>query len=126
MADDIRGLVGRRTAELRRRAGMTQAQLAERLGVAVETISRLERGATLPGVETLVRLAQVTGHEPHEVLLPSTKSNPRSQKQGLREEILFSLRKLTAEDLQLARDLIAVITTRRGTALSPVRRRVKK
>jgi transcriptional regulator with XRE-family HTH domain len=45
----------------RRRTGRkwSQEELAERLGVASETISRFERGATLPSLMTLQRLASV-------------------------------------------------------------------
>jgi transcriptional regulator with XRE-family HTH domain len=41
----------------RRALGLTQAQLAERLGVDTETLSRFERGKHLPSVTTLERLA---------------------------------------------------------------------
>lgn len=37
----------------------SQEDLAERLGVASETISRFERGATLPSLVTLQRLGQL-------------------------------------------------------------------
>jgi transcriptional regulator with XRE-family HTH domain len=39
--------------------GLTQAQLAERLGVETETLSRFERGKTVPSLEKLERLADV-------------------------------------------------------------------
>jgi transcriptional regulator with XRE-family HTH domain len=41
----------------RRTLGWTQADLAERAGIAVEVCGRLERGHVLPRAETLVRLA---------------------------------------------------------------------
>lgn len=47
-----------RNISIRRRAlGLTQAQLAERLGVDTETLSRFERGKHLPSLATLERLA---------------------------------------------------------------------
>ncbi len=49
-----------RNISTRRRAlGLTQAQLAERLGVDTETLSRFERGKHLPSVTTLERLASL-------------------------------------------------------------------
>jgi len=36
---------------------LTQEQLAQRLGVEPETISRFERGATLPSLNTLEKIA---------------------------------------------------------------------
>ena len=40
-------------AALRKKHGWTQAALAERVGVDTETISRFERGVTLPSLLTL-------------------------------------------------------------------------
>ena len=44
-------------AAARRRAGLTQAELAEASGVTDETISRIERGRYEPAVSTLIQLA---------------------------------------------------------------------
>jgi transcriptional regulator with XRE-family HTH domain len=48
--------VGRRVAELRQHAGLSQAQLAERLGVSVQYLSRVELGTNLT-LNTMVKLA---------------------------------------------------------------------
>ncbi|MFP5234376.1 MAG: helix-turn-helix domain-containing protein [Acidobacteriota bacterium] len=45
----------------RRRAGLSQAELAERMGTSQSTIARLESGQTLPSTKTLLRYAQATG-----------------------------------------------------------------
>ena len=44
--------------EARLRAGLTQAELAERAGTARSQISRYERGDVLPSLETLRRLVR--------------------------------------------------------------------
>ena len=49
--------LGQRIAERRKALGWTQDQLAERLGVDAETVSRFERGVTVPALVTLDRLA---------------------------------------------------------------------
>ena len=49
--------LGRRIATRRKALGWTQDELAERVGVDAETISRFERGAHLPSLPTLERLA---------------------------------------------------------------------
>ena len=57
--------------EARRSAGLTQAELARRLGVAQPVVARLETRAANPTVETLDRTLRATGHrlalasEPH-------------------------------------------------------------
>lgn len=53
--------LGRRVADHRKRAGLTQAQLAERVGVATETVSRLERGSAVPSLARLEDVASALG-----------------------------------------------------------------
>lgn len=47
--------------EARRRAGMTQAQLAARVGTSQATLSAYENGHKQPSVETLSRVLAATG-----------------------------------------------------------------
>src|SRR5213595_3512887 len=45
----------------RLRAGLSQAELATRMGTSQSTIARLESGQTLPSTKTLLRYAEATG-----------------------------------------------------------------
>ena len=45
------------TARQRERQGLTQRQLAERMGVSQSVVGRFERAGRTPGVDTLWRLA---------------------------------------------------------------------
>jgi transcriptional regulator with XRE-family HTH domain len=49
--------------EARRRAGLTQAALAERAGVPNSTVGRIESGARTPSVELVDRLVRAAGLE---------------------------------------------------------------
>jgi transcriptional regulator with XRE-family HTH domain len=49
--------------EARLRAALTQAELADRAGIARSQISRYERGSVLPSLETLRRLVRACGLE---------------------------------------------------------------
>lgn len=49
----LREQVGALIRHHRDRAGLTQADLAEKAGVASETVSRIERGSLAPGFDTL-------------------------------------------------------------------------
>uniref|UniRef100_UPI0035C9620E helix-turn-helix domain-containing protein n=1 Tax=uncultured Sphingomonas sp. TaxID=158754 RepID=UPI0035C9620E len=53
--------------ELRKRAGYTQASLAEAMGVEQPTIQRWEAGSRTPDVSQLIRLSGVLGVEPGEL-----------------------------------------------------------
>jgi transcriptional regulator with XRE-family HTH domain len=49
--------------EARRRAGLTQAALAERAGVPKSTVGRIESGARTPSAELVERLVRAAGLE---------------------------------------------------------------
>lgn len=48
---------------LRTEAGLTQAELAQRMGTTQSAIARMEAGGTRPTLETLERLAAAIGQE---------------------------------------------------------------
>jgi transcriptional regulator with XRE-family HTH domain len=47
--------------ELRSRAGLTQEELARKMGTTQPVVARLESGRARPSMRTLERLAQATG-----------------------------------------------------------------
>src|SRR6266513_1726384 len=49
-------------AKARRRAGLSQAELARRMKTTQSTIARLESGRGKPSTRTLDRFAKATGH----------------------------------------------------------------
>lgn len=51
----------RQLRSARRARNLTQAEVAERVGIAVEVFGRLERGRALPRADTLARLASALG-----------------------------------------------------------------
>ena len=51
--------IGEKIAKARKEAGMTQAALAEKLGVSSEAVSKWEQGKYEPGPENLSALAYV-------------------------------------------------------------------
>ena len=53
MSDVIEKKIGAQLARIRRERGLTQAELAELIDVTTETISRLERGVSIPSLKTL-------------------------------------------------------------------------
>ncbi|MDP2355740.1 MAG: helix-turn-helix transcriptional regulator [Beijerinckiaceae bacterium] len=58
MADDVRHIVGRNVKRLRLAAGLTQAGLAERMGVDRAYVSGLELGQRNPTIVTLWHIAK--------------------------------------------------------------------
>ncbi len=63
--------LGERVAARRRATGLTQAELAERARVSTETVSRLERGRTMPSISLLNKIARSMGADPADLLRSS-------------------------------------------------------
>ena len=57
MSKEVDRIIGGQIARLRQEKGLTQAQLAEAIGVANETISRLERGVSIPSLSTIEEIS---------------------------------------------------------------------
>jgi HTH-type transcriptional regulator / antitoxin HipB len=60
-AEKLKDHVGRRIAELRERAGLTQADVAETIGTTVSNLQRIEYGTQNVTLETLVKVANALG-----------------------------------------------------------------
>lgn len=75
---------GEKLQDLRRKAGMSQDTLAERLDVSRQAVSKWERDETMPETEKLVRIAQLFGASLDELLLdrePPKEPEPQPQPQ---------------------------------------------
>jgi transcriptional regulator with XRE-family HTH domain len=60
--------IGDKVRELRKRSLLTQQQLADRSGVGVNTIIRIERNQVEPHGRTIRKLADALGVEPSDLL----------------------------------------------------------
>jgi transcriptional regulator with XRE-family HTH domain len=61
MSEDVRRMVGRNVKRLRIAAGLSQAKLAERMGVDRAYVSGLELGQRNPTIVTLWNIAKALG-----------------------------------------------------------------
>jgi|TARA_B110000908_G_scaffold56979_1_gene69362 transcriptional regulator with XRE-family HTH domain len=59
MRDQVKRNIGLRVKAARQQRGLTQAQLADEIDKAFETISNIERGKTAPNFLTLADIADV-------------------------------------------------------------------
>lgn len=53
---------------MRSEAGMTQAEIAEKANLSIDSISRIERGDRSPSFESLERIAAALGTDPVQLL----------------------------------------------------------
>lgn len=74
--------LGKALADARRRSALTQPQVAERLGIGNEAISRIERGLIMPTVARLIEFAEIYDCNVSELLVRSS-DRPRDESTAL-------------------------------------------
>jgi len=75
--DDER--LARRLVQRRKRTGLTQAALARRAGIRVETLNRVERGKTTPDFSTVRKLVNAMNEAESELATDSLVSAARGK-----------------------------------------------
>ncbi len=98
---------GQSTAYQRQQQGMTQEEVAERLQIGMEAVSRMERGIVVPTIVRLAELAQIFGCELTD-LLRETSSRPLEQAVRLAHQ----LEQLTDDDRQWVTDTMTALMSR--------------
>ncbi|MEX3671127.1 helix-turn-helix domain-containing protein [Paraburkholderia phenoliruptrix] len=110
MAARLSLILGRNIATLRKRRRLTQADVAERIDVDAETISRFERGVVTPGISTLERLCSALGCAWSDLL-----ESVSADAQQVGPEIGRLLEPLTPEDRRFLLDQIKVWAEKLGS-----------
>jgi transcriptional regulator with XRE-family HTH domain len=72
---DMRKLVGRNFARLRREKGLTQEEVEARSGFSQQYLSGLERGIRNPTIVTLYELSQALGVSHVDLVQPDRKKD---------------------------------------------------
>ena len=83
MADtvDIKKILGARIQYIRKSLKMTQEQLAERIGIEPQNVSRIEIGKNYPAPDNLTKIAAALGVEVYELFVfGEEKSVPAMKK----------------------------------------------
>ncbi|MDR1935974.1 MAG: helix-turn-helix domain-containing protein [Candidatus Accumulibacter sp.] len=96
--------LGRNLAHYRRRARLTQEQLAEAIRVEVATVSRYETGATLPSLVTLETMAARLNVAVADLLAEET---PAHSSEG--EQVLAMLEPLTVDERRVVLEMLATL-----------------
>ena len=116
MEKDLARRIGERSRLARKSLALTQAEVAERVGLATEVYGRLERGAMLPSVTTVVALADALNVTPGRLLgegEPHQARNPRERPELRR--IVGLLERADTHTLRRALVVVkAVLPPRRG------------
>ncbi|QCI69142.1 helix-turn-helix transcriptional regulator [Phreatobacter stygius] len=115
MPDDLKSTIGARVQAMRSVAGMTQEGLAAKIDRTPESVSNIERGKQLPGLDTLSDLATAL-NVPLVTLLadlvaPRSISAERASMEARLDQIC---RQLTDADLRIALRQIEAFLGPRG------------
>ena len=102
-------LVGQAIARQRSRCKLSQEQVAEKLGIGSEAVSRIERGIVMPNIERLVELAGIFGCETADLL---TAGSSRPEDQARRLNDLLSM--LDTDDRALVMGVVERLVDRLG------------
>jgi len=100
-------LVGQAIARQRIRCKLSQEQVAEKLGIGSEAVSRIERGVVMPNIERLIELATVFGCETADLL---TEGSTRQEDQARRLQGLLSV--LDSDDRTLVVEFVESLVAR--------------
>lgn len=60
--------LGKKIQLYREKAGLSQEELATRLGVSITSISNIERGANYPSFENFIKILNIIGASPNQVM----------------------------------------------------------
>ena len=92
--------------QYRRVGGLTQAQLAEALGLSVEMVGKIERGTSSPSFETIEKLSDVLKVPTAVLFGANADSLPKGLRGDLLNEIHGHLANLNDGDLKRAEAMI--------------------
>ena len=107
MAMNLKNHIGMKVCQARKRLGLTQPQLAERVDLATETISNIERGASYSGLKTLLNLSHALGVPLRDFFIDVDEHRQVSRMRLELESTLqeFS-RQMSERDLRVTVDLV--------------------
>ena len=104
--------LGDRIRALRKEAGMSQAELAERIGVDPGRVSRYEAGRITPSADALVRLAESLNISIDHLLIDDIPRRPLHNAEDALGDRLNTLGELGADDLHLVTSFIDALVTK--------------
>lgn len=95
--------IGNKLLVLRKRMGMTQAEVAELAGLSDRTYADIERGSVNMRIETLLRICKVLHITPDEILTETDSPEPLVQ-----EDLLSRLNGCNPKNKQTALRLLSI------------------
>jgi len=109
--------MGKRIASLRKEKGMTQLELAEKMGVTDKAVSKWERDLSLPDINAIPKLAELFGISVDELMQGETETK-RSMNRSDIEEMVDTVLKAVGIAMGIAVTVLAVLGELEATTAS--------
>ena len=108
--------LGMMIASLRKEKGMTQLELAEKMGVTDKAVSKWERDLSCPDVSTIPKLAELFGVSVDELMQVKTepKTNAEIKDSGKLEDVMKKLKRFQQELIKDDFEAQCLACTNRG------------
>lgn len=103
----IAKMVGGSVARYRTEAGLTQEEVAEKMGIGNEAVSRMERGAVMPTVARLFEFAELFDCRVNDLMFGASQ---RTEDQA--SEMAFLIKDLAPDDREMVVGLVKTLGAR--------------
>lgn len=114
MPKDLKTKIGSRVRTLRVARKITQERLAHLIERTPEAVSNIERGKSLPGLDTLERIARHLGL-PLADFFSDDASRKGNQRLEIEARLQYLLNCLSDSDAEIALDQVEVLVSRKRT-----------
>ena len=94
--------IGERIKKLRKKAGLTQDQLSEKLGIGPKSLSSIERGTVGVSLSTLLKICDVLSISSNSLLFENSHKNNVAA-------ITEKLGHLSPEQFEIAQDILSKV-----------------
>ena len=84
--EDIKSIIAQNVVQLRRKSGMTQIELAEKLNYSDKAVSKWERGESVPDISVLKSIADLFGVTVDYLITPGHDVNAPAEEEDSEEE----------------------------------------
>ena len=102
---NIHMIIGKKLRELRNQSGLSQTQMASKLGISYQQVQKYEKGANCPNITRLFQIADVFEVNPIKLILPEGYKEEKKKATQLEKDevnVLQLYRKLSRKSQKKA------------------------
>ena len=103
--NEIINQIGKKIKEIRKKTGLTQAELAEKINVDPKYVSRLETGSSVASITTIIKISQALNVEISDIFEISSLH----KKNKLINLINNKLVKINTKELRIILDIVSLL-----------------